>query len=173
MAILTDNEIYKRLGTDIIISPFNISQLNPNSYNITLNNEIQYYDSQVLDFNAKNSTISMYIPEEGLTIRPGKVILARSNEYTETHNLVPIINGRSSVGRLGLFIHVTAGFGDIGFKGYWTLELVASQPVTIYPNMKIAQLYYNTIEGVCDKPYQGKYNNNTGIQASEYYKEVK
>lgn len=171
MAILTDDEITKRLGADIIISPFNASQLNPNSYNITLHNEIQFYENEILDFKSNNSTVSVIIPPEGIIIQPGRLILARSNEYTETHNLVPIINGRSSIGRLGLFIHVTAGFGDLGFKGYWTLELVATQCVTIYPNMQIAQLYYNTIYGKSNKQYVGKYQNNNGIQSSQMYRE--
>lgn len=75
-------------------------------------------------------------------LTPGKLYLGRTNEWTETYGLVPKLEGRSSIGRLGLFIHVTAGYGDVGFKGFWTLEIVAVEPVRIYPNMEIGQLSY-------------------------------
>ena len=58
-----------------------------------------------------------------------------------------MLEGRSSVGRLGLFIHVTAGFGDVGFAGYWTLEMFCIHPIVIYPNVEICQIYYHTIQG--------------------------
>jgi deoxycytidine triphosphate deaminase len=58
---------------------------------------------------------------------------------------VPMLEGRSSTGRLGLFIHVTAGFGDIGFAGFWTLEIFCVQPVKIYPDVEICQIYYHDI----------------------------
>ena len=65
------------------------------------------------------------IPEDGFVLNPNQLYLARTVERTETHNLVPMLEGRSSVGRLGLFVHVTAGFGDVGFCGFWTLEMYA------------------------------------------------
>ena len=68
-------------------------------------------------------------------LSPHQLYLARTAERTVTHNLVPQIEGRSSVGRLGLFVHVTAGFGDVGFSGYWTLEMFAVHPVRIYPGV--------------------------------------
>ena len=79
------------------------------------------------------------IPKEGLLLQPGTLYLGRTLEYTETHGMVPMLEGRSSVGRLGLFVHVTAGFGDIGFCGYWTLEMFAVQPVRIYAGVAICQ----------------------------------
>ena len=85
--------------------------------------------------------------DEGLVLSPNQLYLGRTVERTETHNLVPMIEGRSSVGRLGLFVHVTAGFGDVGFCGYWTLEMFAVQPVRIYPGVPICQIFYHEISG--------------------------
>jgi dCTP deaminase len=98
--------------------------------------------------------------------------LARTNERTETHRFVPMIEGRSSIGRLGLFVHVTAGFGDVGFCGYWTLEMFAVQPIRIYPNVEICQIFYHQIAGEFKKYTSNKYQNNSGIQPSLLYKEL-
>ena len=119
--ILSGKEIINRKGNDIIIDPFNEKQVNPNSYNLKLHNELVVYDSDILDMKKDNTGTKMIIPEEGLLLESNKLYLGRTVEYTETHNLIPMLEGRSSVGRLGLFVHVTAGFGDVGFKGYWTL----------------------------------------------------
>ncbi len=105
----------------------------------------------------------MIIPDEGLVLQPGIVYLASTVEYTETLKHVPILMGKSSLGRLGLFVHVTAGFGDVGFKGHWTLELVCVQPLKIYPGMKIAQITYQDISEMpkvsYDKKEDAKYSN--------------
>jgi dCTP deaminase len=102
-----------------------------------------------IDSKEQNETREFEIPEEGIILQPGKLYIASTNEYTETWNAVPKIEGKSSIGRLGLFIHVTAGYGDVGFCGQWTLELVATVPLRIYPNMKICQISYH---GISEKP---------------------
>lgn len=144
-----------RLG-NIVIQPFNQAHLNPNSYNVTLNNELLVYTDPVLDVKKNNPTKKIIIPEDGLVLKPNVLYLGRTNEYTETYNLVPCLDGRSSIGRLGLFIHVTAGFGDNGFPGTWTLEIMCVHPVKIYPNIQIGQLYYEQLQG---EPtlYTGRY----------------
>ena len=139
--ILSGKEIINRQGNDIIIDPFNEKQVNPNSYNLKLHNELVVYDSNILDMKKNNTGTKMIIPEEGLLLESNKLYLGRTVEYTETHNLIPMLEGRSSVGRLGLFVHVTAGFGDVGFKGYWTLEIFCVQPIKIYPNIEICQIF--------------------------------
>ena len=83
-----------------------------------------------------------------------------------------MIEGRSSIGRLGLFVHVTAGFGDVGFAGYWTLEMFAVQPVKIYPGVSICQIFYHEISGDVEEYKSGKYQNNSGIQPSLLYREL-
>ncbi|WP_139905999.1 dCTP deaminase [Clostridium thermarum] len=169
--ILSGREIAKNLGSNIIIEPYNEKQLNPNSYNLRLHNELLVYDEDVLDMKKPNRYKRILIPEEGLLLEPGKLYLGRTVEYTATDKYVPMLEGRSSVGRLGLFIHVTAGFGDVGFKGFWTLEIFCVQPIRIYPNVEICQIYYHTIEGDYDKYNSGKYQDNTGVQPSFLYKD--
>lgn len=171
--ILSGKEIKKNMGNEIIIDPFDESRINPNSYNLSLHNELLIYDNDILDMKKLNSTKKIIIPEDGLLLQPNKLYLGRTKEYTKTEKYIPMLEGRSSTGRLGLFIHVTAGFGDIGFSGYWTLEIFCVQPVIIYPNVEICQIYYHTISGDYDLYKSGKYQNNTGIQPSLMYKDFK
>jgi len=153
----------RQLGRNIIIEPFDPARLNPNSYNLTLHNELLVYEEEVLDMKRPARTRRLTIPPEGLVLKPMRLYLGRTAERTETHNLVPMIEGRSSVGRLGLFVHVTAGFGDVGFCGYWTLEMFAVQPVRIYPGVAICQIFYHDIQG----PFT-----DTDIQPSLLFKEL-
>lgn len=169
--ILSGKEIKKQLGTGINIEPYNESQLNPNSYNLSLFEELLTYDNDVLDMANPNPTTRLTIPKEGLLLEPNKLYLGRTNEHTSTDKYVPMLEGRSSIGRLGLFIHVTAGFGDVGFSGFWTLEIFCVQPIIIYPNVEICQIFYHTIEGAYDLYSSGKYQNNKGIQPSLLYKD--
>ena len=169
--ILSGKEIQRHIGKEIIIEPFDQSRVNPNSYNLTLHNELLVYENHELDMKKLNPTKRIIIPEEGLVLEPNRLYLGRTNEFTKTEGFVPMLEGRSSTGRLGLFIHVTAGFGDVGFAGYWTLEIFCVQPVRIYPNVEICQIYYHDIDGEYDLYSSGKYQNNSGIQASLMYKD--
>ena len=110
--ILSGKEIARHIGEEIVITPFN-----PNSYNLTLADELMVYDNYELDMKKKNTGHLLKIPQEGYVLEPNKLYLGRTHEYTKTTCFVPMLEGRSSVGRLGLFIHVTAGFGDVGFSG--------------------------------------------------------
>ena len=141
--ILSGKEIQKRINNDIIIEPFIEQRINPNSYNLSLHNELLLYKDSILDMKKDNRVDRIIIPSSGLILNPNRLYLGRTVEYTETKNLVPMLEGRSSIGRLGLFVHVTAGFGDVGFKGYWTLEIFCVQPVKIYPNVEICQIYFS------------------------------
>jgi len=169
--ILSGKKIKEQLGKEIIIEPYSEKQLNPNSYNLKLHNELLVYDEEVLDMKKENKASKIIIPQDGIVLQPRKLYLGRTMEYTETDKYVPMLEGRSSVGRLGLFIHVTAGFGDVGFKGYWTLEIFCVQPIRIYPGVEICQIYYHDIDGEYDKYSSGKYQNNSGIQTSLLYKD--
>jgi len=106
----------------IYISDFDEKRLNPNSYNLRLSDELLVYDRALLDMKWPNSYTIMQIPEDGMILEPNRIYLGRTMERTRTDCYVPMLEGRSSVGRLGIFIHATAGFGDVGFHGYWTLE---------------------------------------------------
>ena len=169
--ILSGKEILKHMGKEIIITPFDEKRINPNSYNLSLADELLVYEQDELDMKKPNPNKQIVIPEEGLLLEPNRLYLGRTNEFTKTDRYVPMLEGRSSTGRLGLFIHVTAGFGDIGFAGYWTLEIFCVQPVRIYPNVEICQIYYHDIDGEYDLYSSGKYQNNSGIQASLMYKD--
>lgn len=170
--ILSGSEIKKRMGKDIIIKPFSDEQLNPNSYNLKLHNELLVYKELLLDAKRDNPTEKIIIPDEGYVLKAGELYLARTVEYTETRNLVPMIIGRSSLGRLGVTVHITSGFGDIGFCGYWTLQLTCIKDVRIYPNMKICQIYYQDILGNTVEYNSKKYQGSNGIMTSQMYQEL-
>ena len=169
--ILSGLEIEKNLGKNIIIEPFNRNQLNSNSYNVKLHNKLLIYKENLLDMKKPNETKEIIISKEGFKLEPNQLYLGRTLEYTSTKKFVPMIEGRSSIGRLGIFIHITAGFGDVGFSGYWTLEIFCIKPIIIYPNVEIAQLYYHTIDGDYEEYNSGKYQNNIDIQPSMLYKD--
>lgn len=169
--ILSGLKIKEELNKNIFIEPFQESALNPNSYNLRLFDELLVYEEDILDMKSPNKYKSIKIPAEGLVLEPKKLYLGRTLERTRTENYVPMLEGRSSIGRLGLSIHITAGFGDVGFDGFWTLEIHCVEPVKIYPFVEICQIYYHTIEGEYEKYSSGKYQNNTGIQPSMMYKD--
>ena len=94
--------------------------------------------------------------ENGIILNPNEIYLSATEEYTETHNHVPFLDGKSSVGRLGIDIHSTAGKGDVGFCNYWTLELSVKRPVRVYQGMPIGQLIYFKVKGKVITPYNKK-----------------
>ncbi len=169
--ILSGDEIQAELGKNIFLEPFHADQLNPNSYNLKLHNELLVYDSFPLDMKKPNSVTQLEIPPDGLLLEPGTLYLGRTHEKTVTRGFVPMLEGRSSVGRLGMFVHVSAGFGDVGFDGYWTLEILVTHPLRIYPFVEICQIFYHSIKGQTSKEYQSKYQGNQGIQASMMFKD--
>ena len=170
--ILSGKEIKKQVKEgSIAIDPFADEQINPNSYNLRLHPDLLTYDNDILDMREKNSASPLVIPSEGLLLEPHKLYLGRTVERTSTDKYVPMLEGRSSVGRLGLFIHITAGFGDIGFDGFWTLEIFCVQPIRIYSGLEICQIFYHTIDGDFDLYRSKKYQSNKGVQPSLLYKD--
>jgi dCTP deaminase len=169
--IISGEEIKKRIGKEILIEPFDPARINPNSYNLKLHNELLVYDEEVLDMKKDNSSQRIVIPAEGLVLNPEKVYLGRIKEHIEVKSLVPFLEGRSSIGRLGLHVHVTAGLGQVGSKGYWTLELHAVQPIRIYADIEICQIYFLEIKGDYLN-YSNKYFDSKDIQTSFLYKEL-
>jgi dCTP deaminase len=195
MSILTGPEIkrhveytrnYRAGGGDvppieplIEITPFDPSKLGPNSYDVHLAPVLKVYAGPchyltdpdapwVLDPNKANPTADVPIPPEGLILRPGTLYLAATVEETYCEGLVPYLDGRSSMGRLGLSIHVTAGRGDDGFRGRWTCEMTVVHHLRVYPGMRIGQLTFHTIQGE-RLPYKGRYQNASGPEASKYH----
>ena len=173
--ILADKKIKEEIANgNIIISPFDEKYLNPNSVDLTLNPIFRVYTSNVLDVKQDNQSIALEMAEEGFVLNPGSVYLYACNEKIGIKgNLAAKVEGKSSLGRLGLFIHVTAGWIDSGFQGSLVLELVATQPIRVYPNMKICQIaFYETteVETGYDKKEGSKYMNQEGVVASKMHK---
>jgi dCTP deaminase len=167
MGILSDSRILRELRKgNIIIKPFKRICLGSNSYDIHLGKFIRIYKEKIIDSKKDNSTEIVEIPKEGFILEPDKFYLASTLEYTETKNFVPFLEGKSSTGRLGISIHETAGKGDAGFKGYWTLEIKAGKKVKIYPGMPIGQIMYHKIEGKILNPYNKKRNAKYSNQGS-------
>ncbi|HET8962914.1 MAG TPA: dCTP deaminase [Chitinophagales bacterium] len=155
--ILTDKGILKEMekGT-ILIEPYRPECLGTNSYDVHLGRYLAVYKDHILDAKKHNLIDEMIIPDEGIVIFPGTLYLGVTEEYTETHAHVPFLEGKSSVGRLGIDIHATAGKGDVGFCNTWTLEISCAQPVKIYYGMPIGQLIYFEVNGEIKNYYNKK-----------------
>lgn len=170
--LLSGEEIRRQIGADIQIDPFDPERLNPNSYNLALHDELLVYEEVVLDAASPNRYRRLEIPSEGLTLQPNQLYLGRTVEHTETRRLVPMIQGRSSLGRLGLFLNPGGAVGDVGYCGTWTLEMHCVQPVRIYPRMQICQIYYLQLVGQYDEYCSDKYQNSHDIQPSLIFREL-
>lgn len=160
---------------NIVIDPFNPEQLNPNSYDLRLSKDVAIYEDIILDAGRDNRISRMEIPASGMVLEPGELYLMATQEYTLTKNFVPGIEGRSSVGRLGISVHATAGFGDVGFHGTWTLEVSVIKPVRVYANMRICQIFFEECSGLVDPgadKYVGKYNQQRKPQPSQIWRET-
>lgn len=166
--ILTDKQITSEIekGT-IVLRPYDVSCLGTNSYDVHLGKYLAMYVDEILDAKKHNQIKNFEIPASGYILYPNKLYLGITEEYTETHAHVPFLEGKSSVGRLGIDIHATAGKGDVGFCNKWTLEISVSQPVRIYAGMPIGQLIYFNIDGEVQNFYNKKANAKYN-EVSEY-----
>ena len=170
--ILTGEEIRQAVDNgDITITPFNENNINPNSYDLTLDKKVTVLVDKRLDLAKKPNIDSFEIDTNGWLLVPGELYLMQTLERTATSMFVPCIEGRSSIGRMGINIHATAGFGDVGFDGTWTLEVSVIKPVRIYAGVKIGQIYFMHTNWRFCKPYAGKYLGQDTPRASEIYKE--
>ena len=188
--MLTGLEIIRQVKLkNIHIDNFDESKVNPNSYNLHLGNKLLIYSDIIapetpmstarrisiqgvkgyIDAYEDNPTKEILIPDDGYILMPNQLYLGTTVERTFAKNCVPCISGRSSIGRLGISIHVTAGFGDIGFDGKWTLEIGVLVPVKIYPNMEICQIYFEEVEGDSEIKYKGKYQFQDDVQPSKLF----
>jgi dCTP deaminase len=164
--ILSDKRILEEMerGT-IVIDPFDRTHLGSNSYDVHLGKYLAVYRNDILDAKNHNQVDHFEIPETGLILLPNRLYLGVTEEYTETHRHVPFLEGKSSIGRLGIDIHATAGKGDIGFCNTWTLEISVKQPVRVYHGMPIGQLIYFEVSGEVLTSYKSKssakYNGRT------------
>ncbi|MFK8102729.1 MAG: dCTP deaminase [Saprospiraceae bacterium] len=157
--ILSDKKILASIERgEIVIEPFQKSALGTNSYDVHLGKFLAVYKDRVLDAKQHNKIEEIEIGADGFELQPGTLYLGVTEEYTETHNSVPFLEGKSSVGRLGIDIHATAGKGDVGFCNTWTLEISCVQAVRIYAGMPIGQLIYFSVDGEIENLYNKKAN---------------
>ncbi|MBS1969622.1 MAG: dCTP deaminase [Bdellovibrionales bacterium] len=166
--ILTDQQILESMNAGLIkVEPYVRECLGTNSYDVHLGKTLGVYVDSVLDAKKHNKIELFEIPEEGFVLTPENFYLGVTQEYTETHKHVPFLEGKSSVGRLGIDIHATAGKGDVGFCNFWTLEISVKKPVRVYAGMPIGQLIYFEIKGDIINPYNSKpsakYNDKQAI----------
>ena len=202
--ILVDKDIIAAIKAGaIVITPFTPANVGTNSYDVTLAPVLfeilprnmfwrwvhKYFP--VLTFIIRHlaykehdcaatepyKTKRIEIPTSGYVLKPYVCYLGKTCEYTQTNNHVPEIQGKSTLGRLFLQVHFTAGFGDVGFKGHWTLEIKADFATRVYAGQKIGQLVFITASGTPNVPYNekvtAKYNNVNGSDAMAAKGELK
>ena len=155
--ILSDVKIREEMRKGrIVIQPFRPACLGTNSYDVHLGPYLAVYRDGALDARNPNAVREFRIPPKGFVLVPGQLYLGVTEEYTETHGFVPFLEGKSSLGRLGIDIHSTAGKGDEGFCNYWTLEMSVKLPVRVYAGMPVGQLIYFEISGPIARSYSTK-----------------
>ena len=170
--MLTGNEIKLQVAAGrIVIQPFDEVNIGPNSYDVHLSDELLAYTEAVLDPRQDNRYRTVKIPPDGLVLEPGRVYLGKTVEYTESPYHIPMYEGRSSLGRLGVFSHVSAGFGDVGFKGTWTLELVVALDFRICPGLRFSQLFWRKPDAEVLKRYDGKCQTQTTATPSRLFQD--
>ena len=157
LMILSDSEILKAIEKgEIKIDPFKRGALGSNSYDVHLSKHLAAYLDEELDAKKHNKIKHFEIPEEGFVLMPDELYLGSTIEKTETYKHLPILDGKSSIGRLGIDIHATAGIGDVGFCGHWTLEISVKKPVRVYAGMPIGQIIFYEVNGEVLRPYNKK-----------------
>lgn len=198
--VLSDSELIKLIDNKSI-EYYHPDFINPSSIDLTLNKTCKVYTKEAipkplhyfnhnhpfidewlkfenpdhLDCKEHNRTLKFDIPEEGFILLPGHLYLFSCNEKIKVpNNLCAEVDGKSSIGRLGVKIHITAGFLDPGFEGSLVLEVETIYPIKIYPDMRICQIKYSTLKGDVLVQYgarkDSKYMNQEGVVESLMYK---
>ena len=182
--ILSDRSIREALSAGrIVIDPLDEGCLQPSSIDVKVSNLFRVFRNHshaVIDVKKELADLTELVqmkPDEAFVLHPGEFVLGSTLERVAiASDLVARVEGKSSLGRLGLLIHSTAGFIDAGFDGHITLELsnVANLPITIYPGMKIGQVSFMTMTTPADKPYGSgargsKYQGQRGPTPSRYF----
>ena len=170
--ILTYQKILESVNNGkIYISPFDEEMLNSNSYDYRIDRKLLEIDDVPVDPKRQTSYHEIEFNDDGYVLSPNKTYLANTYEEIGSKEFVPLLIGKSSLGRLGLFFQITADLGNLGPAHRWTLELKAVQPVRIYPMMRIGQVSFWETSGDKGMLYDGKYNKFSSAKSSEIYKE--
>lgn len=156
--ILTGNQIRIELEKgNITLDPFDPDQINPNSYNYRLAPDLAICADPFLDPSKKGAWKALRIPKDGIVLEPHKLYLGSTVERIGSSRFVPSLIGRSSLGRLGMFLQASADLGNLGAIHCWTLEITVIQPLRVYANMQGGQVSFWTARGDVQL-YSGIYN---------------
>ena len=170
--ILSGNEIIKQVNAGrITISPFIQELVNPNSYNYRLGTRLIEITDSIIDPRKVSEYRVVDFTDEGYILQPGKLYLGSTLEKFGSKDFVTSLIGRSSVGRLGLFLQITADLGQLGAVHHWTLELTVVQPLRIYPGMRIGQISFWSVKGGTGMQYEGKYGTHNDPHHSMIHEE--
>lgn len=174
--LLKSQILEKYRNGKIHIEPFTESQVGPNSYDVRLGDKLCVYDVEnYLDCRTNNATKTIEIPDDGYVLQPGILYLGNTMECIGSDYYVPMYDGRSSMGRLGILSHISAGVGDIGFKKQWTLEISVIHPIMVYKGMRIGQVHFHMVDeeyNHVENRYNGKYCEQIGPQPSKSYMDI-
>lgn len=169
MSVLSDKDIFERWRELFPYTPKSVAwfenRVQPASVDLSLDNVVKTIDGEVFYLDEK----SMYV------LQPGEFILGSTIEYvTIPHDIVARVEGRSSVGRLGVMVHVTAGYIDPGFKGNITLELFncSNKPFQLNFGDCLCQIVFETLSSPCLNGYDGKYQGDVGVACSKWGLEI-
>ena len=180
--LLTGREIYKQVQAgNIQIDPFDQGRVNPNSYDLSLGDFVAVYSNWVvelepspdgrhlysrdneLDIKTKPEVMLYKIdPEVGWLLKPGIGYLMHTVERIHTELFTPVLDGKSSIGRLFVAVHVTAGYGDTGFNGQYTLEVKVVHPIRVYPGIRFCQMRFHVPTGDITS-YAGNYQGEAAV----------
>lgn len=180
--ILADWQIRERALAESIpmIEPFDPDSVQPASIDVRLGNVFRVFERDATPFidiaTPLDITKEVHVADEDyFLLHPGELTLAHTIERVRIpHDLVARVEGKSSLGRLGLFVHITAGYIDPGFEGQITLEIVSVHPlpVMLRPQHRIAQVSFHEMSAVPETPYKGRYQGDSGAVASRYGKKI-
>lgn len=201
MSVLLGTQIIDAVKNGkILIEPFVEEHVGPNSVDVTLANKLVTYThvkvverdglhyaspstdpkDTILDMAKDNEYHTIEIPSTGLVLLPDILYLGATNEKAGSDHFVPMYEGRSSLARLGIQSHLSAGFGDICFKSNWTLEITVVHPTVVYPNKRIGQVYFHDVDAkdvkelfMNGKEYTGKYTDQPEPQPSKSFLDFK
>lgn len=172
--ILTGKMITNSVTNGLItIEPFDRNSINPNSYNYRLGSVLYEIDERCIDPYKPSKYKKVILNSEGYELKPGKIYLGSTVETIGSDDYVTSLIGRSSVGRLGIFVQITADLGNLGSVHRWTLEIYVVQKIVVYPGMKIGQVSFWKPSGASTHKYTGKYGLDMKPYASKLHEELK
>ncbi len=181
--ILSDIDFRKRIkGGDLVIRPFDYRCVQPSTYDLHLGDQFRIYPNHGMthiDLHDKGSVVTelLEVGESGFVLHPNQFVLATTVEYFEIpRDLSAKLEGKSSLGRLGLVVHATAGYIDPGFRGQITFEMsnLNVVPIVLYPNLKVAQICFFMMSSKVERPYGkagNKYQGQMGPTESRFWEE--